>query len=150
VDRASLGEHFADAGRSHRERKAGHDLPVEQLHRAEANTPPPVDGYVSLVCDILGFSMEAPIAKRACRPDLYGAAAVAAADTPDVKVDALSDSCRACAPPAKAVCCLRAVAPVAEHMRADGLPPGVSSGMAASWSACLPPASLLATSAVAR
>jgi hypothetical protein len=58
VYRAFLEEHFADPIRSHRERNADRYLPVEKLHLAKENKLPPVDGYFSLFCDILGFSVE--------------------------------------------------------------------------------------------
>lgn len=123
VHHAFLEEHFADVIRSHRERNADHYVPVEKLHIAEENKLLPVDGYFSLFCDILGFSMELTTAKLDCLPDFYGAAYVAAADNPDVKVYVLSDSCLAFASHDKADCFIRFVSQVVENMLADGILP---------------------------
>jgi len=123
VYHAFLEEHFADAIRSHRERNPDCYIPVERLHIAEENKLLPVDGYFSLFCDILGFSMEVTNARLDCLPDFYGSAYVAAADNRNVKVYVLSDSCLAFASDDKADCFIRFVSQVVGNMLADGILP---------------------------
>ena len=67
-------ENFPDALRSHREANPGLYVPIEKFTVAEANKLLPVEGYLCLYCDLLGFSADMTESGSDSLPDFYGAA----------------------------------------------------------------------------
>ena len=83
---------------SEENQEAAEKVAVNAVTIPEENRLLPVDGYFSFFSDLLGFSKEVSLGGMDSLPDFYGAAFVAAGQTPSVHVYMLSDSCIAFAP----------------------------------------------------
>ena len=118
-----VSANFPDAGRSHHEANPGLWVPFERFSVAEANQLPPVEGYLCLYCDLLGFSADIVESGNDDLPDFYGTALVSADENPSIKVYLLSDTCVAFAPACEAARFLNFVSVIFSRRLDDGLVP---------------------------
>ena len=81
-----MKDHFSKALQTHRERNREQYIRSEQVKSMEENQRLPIEGYLSLYCDILGFSSEIVSSGTDSLPDYYGAAFVSAKLNPNVRV----------------------------------------------------------------
>ena len=116
-------EKFPDAVRSHRETNPELYVPVEKLSVAEGNKLLPVEGYLCLYCDLLGFSAEMTESGTDSLPDFYGTALASAAENPSINVFLFSDTCVAFAPSSDASRFLNFVSVISSRWLADGMVP---------------------------
>ena len=118
-----MNHHFSEALRTHRERNREQYVRPEQVQPMEENQNLPVDGYLSLYCDLLGFSSEIVRSGTDSLPDYYGAAFVSAKANPNVQVYLLSDSCIAFAPKNQAGNLLNFMSTAVGNWVAEGMLP---------------------------
>ena len=116
-------ENFPDALRSHREANPGLYVPIEKITVAEANKLLPVEGYLCLYCDLLGFSADMTGSGFDSLPDFYGAALVSAAENPSINVYLFSDTCVAFAPSCEVSSFLNFVSVIISRWLADAMVP---------------------------
>ena len=89
---------FSDDPRYAGEDKSHSGAEPQEIKVSEENKLDAIDGFLSLYCDLLGFSDEIVGRGFDALPDYYGAALAAAKQSPSVQVYLLSDSCIAFAP----------------------------------------------------
>ena len=118
-----VSDYVPDAVRSHREASPGICVPFEKLSVAEANQLLPVEGYLCLYCDLLGFSADMVESGNDDLPDFYGTALVSAAENPGINVYLFSDTCVAFAPSCEAAKFLNFVSSIFSRWLDDGMVP---------------------------
>ena len=118
-----VSEKVPDAGRAHRKANPGLCVPFENLSVAEPNQLLPVEGYLCLYSDLLGFSADMVQSGKDDLPDFYGTALVSAEENPSIKVYLLSDTCVAFAPSYDAATFLNFVSVIFSRWLDDGMMP---------------------------
>ena len=105
------------------EKKSPNRIPVEKIVTAPENMLVPTEDYLSLYCDLLGFSAEMNAEGMDSLPDFYGAAFGGAHTYPQVNTYLLSDSLLAFAKLDDASIFRMFITEVVLNWRADGLLP---------------------------
>ena len=114
---------FSEAIQEYRDKHPELHMPTKDITVAEENKLTPVDGYLCLYSDLLGFSREIGETGFDPLPDFYGAALVSALQHPFVKVFLLSDSFIAFAHKEDTSLFLKYALSIFENWLADGMLP---------------------------
>ena len=118
-----VSKHSGNKPRSKSKVNRSQSIPLGEIQLAPENMLAPADNYLSLYCDLLGFTAEMKAAGSDSLPDFYGAAYDEAAMHPPVQVYLLSDSLLAFAKANDASRFVDFVARVVLNWRANGLLP---------------------------